>query len=223
MRSGDGTAAIRVVLVDDHPLFLEALGRQLEAEGIEVAGTTTRAEEAVDLTGDARPDIVLLDLRMPGMDGLVALQKLREEHPDVKVVILSGENDAGRIDRALAAGAAAFVVKTASADDIAHALRAVMGDATVYYTTPRETSEASPEPAAPDAAGLTRREREILALVAAGHSNARLGRMLWVTEQTIKFHLSNIYRKLGVSNRTEAAARAYSLGLLSDDEPPASE
>src|SRR4051794_14588085 len=204
MRSGaNGTTAIRVVLVDDHPLFLEALGRQLTAEGIEVAGTTTRAEEAVELTGSARPDIVLLDLRMPGMDGLDALQKLREEHPEVKVVILSGENDAGRIDRALAAGAAAFVVKTASADDIAHALRAVMGDATVYYTTPRETGEAPPEPA-PDAAGLTRREREILALVAAGHSNARLGRMLWVTEQTIKFHLSNIYRKLGVSNRTEA-------------------
>ena len=219
MGSGDSTAAIRVVLVDDHPLFLEALGRQLEAEGIEVAGSTTRAEEAMELTAGARPDIVLLDLRMPGMDGLDALQKLREEHPDVKVVILSGENDAGRIDRALAAGAAAFVVKTASADDIAHALRAVMGDATVFYTTPRETSEAAPEPAL-DAAGLTRREREILALVAAGHSNARLGRMLWVTEQTIKFHLSNIYRKLGVSNRTEAAARAYSLGLLPDDEPP---
>src|SRR3954454_16364962 len=154
MRSGaNGTTAIRVVLVDDHPLFLEALGRQLTAEGIEVAGTTTRAEEAVELTGSARPDIVLLDLRMPGMDGLDALQKLREEHPEVKVVILSGENEAGRIDRALAAGAAAFVVKTASADDIAHALRAVMGDATVFYTTPRgEAGEAPPEPA-PDAAG----------------------------------------------------------------------
>jgi DNA-binding NarL/FixJ family response regulator len=204
-----------VVLVDDHPLFLEALGRQLEADGIEVAGTTTRAEEAVTLASDTSPDIVLLDLRMPGMDGLDALQQLRTKHPDVKVVILSGEDDSARIERALAAGAAAFVVKTASGADIAHALRAVTGDTAVYYTAPRGAPEPTPDTSS-DAAGLTKREREILTLVAAGHSNARLGRMLWVTEQTIKFHLSNIYRKLGVSNRTEAAARAYALGLIPD-------
>jgi DNA-binding NarL/FixJ family response regulator len=202
------TAATKVALADDHPLFLTALRTVLEEEGIEVVGAARRGDELLDLVAQEQPDAVLLDLEMPRMDGMTCLGELRSRWPAIRVVILSAHDADERVAQALAAGAAAFVGKTAEADEIAALLRG---------ETPRRGSVRPLRPT-PDHAGLTRREIEILRLAAEGHSNAALARMLWVVEPTVKFHLSNVYRKLGVANRMQAALRARDLGLL-DDRP----
>ena len=207
--------AIRVVLADDHPLFLRGLEAALEREGLEIVGLATTGEEVLDIATQVEPEVVLLDVAMPGMDGIECLGELRRRLPEVKVVMLSGSDDQQVVDQCLDAGALCFVGKSVQPQDIAHALRAVSGNLEIRYQrsgAPR--SVPPPGPASPDSELLTRREREILAMVAEGGSNSELGRQLWVTEQTVKFHLSNIYRKLEVSNRTQAARRGWELGLI---------
>jgi DNA-binding NarL/FixJ family response regulator len=212
---------VRVVLADDHPLFLKGLELALENEGLEIAGLASSGEEVLRVVAEVAPDVVLLDVDMPGMGGLACLRRLRTEFPEVKVVMLSGHDDTGAINVSLDAGALCFVGKETTAGDIAHALRAVLastvhfGSGSVTETLNRAVAVA-PSGANPPVDMLTRREREILSLVATGLSNAALARKLWVTEQTVKFHLSNIYRKLDVENRTQAARRGTELGLVTD-------
>jgi len=149
------------------------------------------------------------------LDGLEALRKAREQHPTLKGIVLSRFEDTEHIEAAIAAGAIAYVVKTAHPEDVAAAIRQAFEHSIYLAGMPllsRPAAAPQPEPAT--APGLTRREREILQLVAEGYSNAQLAKMLWVTEQTIKFHLSNIYRKLDVANRTEASRWAQTRGLL---------
>lgn len=213
---------IRVVLADDHPLFLEGLEAALEREGLEIVGLAGSGQEVLEIASQVEPDVVLLDVAMPGMDGIECLGELRGRFPAVKVVMLSGSDDNEVVDRCLEAGALCFVGKSVEPADIARALRAVCGGIDVRYQSvggsvaPRVEREVSSGTEL-----LTPREREILRLVAEGGSNAELGRRLWVTEQTVKFHLSNIYRKLGVSNRTQAARRGWELGLIATAADPA--
>lgn len=206
---------IRVVLADDHPLFLQGLEAALEREGLEIVGLAGSGREVIEVTQDVAPDVVLLDVAMPGMDAIACLGELRERFPSVKVVMLSGSADDNVIDQCLDAGALCFVGKTVKPEDIAHALRAVCGDLEIRYRQVGASLPHRVERAFSSEAGLlTRREREILGMVAKGGSNSDLARTLWLTEQTVKFHLSNIYRKLEVSNRTEAAHRGWELGLI---------
>jgi DNA-binding NarL/FixJ family response regulator len=157
---------------------------------------------------------------LPGEpSGLNVLRQARSTATELRAIVLSTHNDTAHIDSALAAGASAYVVKTAHPDDVASAVRQAF-DHSVFMSV----AIPAPKPTAADApgrverpGGLTRREVEILKLVAEGHSNAQLARMLWVTEQTVKFHLSNIYRKLDVANRTEASRWAQRNGLLGDE------
>ena len=148
------------------------------------------------------------------LDGITFLRQAREKRPGLRAIVLSSHEDAEHIDAALAAGAAAYVVKTAHPDDLASAVRQVFAHS-IYLPGGRAAAPA-PETRrqSQELSGLTRRELEILQLVSEGHSNAQLARMLWVTEQTVKFHLSNIYRKLDVANRTEASRWAQLHGLL---------
>jgi DNA-binding NarL/FixJ family response regulator len=206
---------MRVVLADDHPLYLEALRTALQDREIDVVGTASRGDEVVGLVAELAPDAVLLDLEMPGMNGLSCLAELRARWPELKVLILSGHDGSANIERALASGAACFVAKTADIGDVTHALRMVTESRTVHFAPPASTLRVVETPD-PEPEQLTRREREILALTAEGLSNSQLARKLWVTEQTVKFHLSNIYRKLEVANRTQAAARARQLRLIED-------
>jgi DNA-binding NarL/FixJ family response regulator len=161
------------------------------------------------LVGRTKPDVVLLDLRMPGADGLACLSRIRKQYPDVKVVVLSVSTDENVIQTVLKRGASAFIVKSINPIDLPSALRQAV-DGTVY------SAIGLPDPgeSAARAAGLTERETAILAALARGLSNEAIGKELWVAEQTVKFHLTNIYRKLGVSNRTEAARLAYQNGLV---------
>ena len=201
---------LRVLVADDHRLMLDALQLALsEADGIELVGVTSEGLKVVPLAGQLEPDVVLLDFRMPDMDGLAVLDRLQQRHPEVKVVMLSGSDDPELIQEALRRGASAFVLKQIDPVDLPAAIRqAVAG--TVYRTLGRD--ESLEEPAA--VGGLTPKERDVLARMARGLSNAEIGRELWLSQQTVKFHLTNIYRKLGVANRTEAARTALERGLV---------
>jgi two-component system response regulator DevR len=215
------------VLLDEHPIWLEAVEGVLHRIGIQVTGKTTSPSEALTLVEETRPDLLVAELgdANGGADRATFLAKARQLVPHLRTIVLSVHADSHHIETALGAGAAAYVVKTAHADDLASAVRQAFNQS-VYAAGARSASPlAPPTESNVGDAGLTRREREILQLVAEGHSNAQLARMLWVTEQTVKFHLSNIYRKLDVSNRTEASRWAQRNGLLpeagSGEEPSA--
>jgi DNA-binding NarL/FixJ family response regulator len=202
--------AIRVLLADDHRLILEALERTFaEVEGIEIVGMANDGRQVVPLIARTNPDIVLMDMRMPEMDGLACLERIRKHHPRVKVVMLSASDDAERMRAALKRGASAYILKTVNPLDLPAALRQVV-QPTIYFGLPPEGED----PAA--TAGLTDRETAMLRALARGLSNAAISREFWVTEQTVKFHLTNIYRKLGVKNRTEATRYAYQHGLADE-------
>jgi DNA-binding NarL/FixJ family response regulator len=204
-------AQLRVVAVDDHQLMLDAISLTLQdEEGIEVVGQALTALEALPLIGRTQPDLVLLDIRMPQMDGLTCLAKIREQYPRVKVVILSGIDEPEQIRTALEQGAAAFVVKHVDPRDLASALRQI-AEGTVFQVL--GSSDAGGENAA-KTAGITESELRVLRALAQGRSNKQIAAELFITEQTVKFHLTNIYRKLDVSNRTEATRFAYQHGLV---------
>jgi DNA-binding NarL/FixJ family response regulator len=205
------------VVLDEHPLWLDAVEGVLNRIGIRVTGKATSPSQALTLVEDVRPDLLVAELpdSNGGSEGGASfLAKVRQLVPHLRAIVLSVRSDSHHIEAALEAGAAAYVVKTTHPDDLAAAVRQSFNHS-IYLAGTRATPPAiSHVEADENRVGLTRREREILQLVAEGHSNAQLARMLWVTEQTVKFHLSNIYRKLDVSNRTEASRWAQLNGLL---------
>jgi DNA-binding NarL/FixJ family response regulator len=203
------------VLLDPYPLWLDALTLVLERIDITVLEATTSPSRALAAVEEHHPDLIVTEIASSesGFDGITVLRQAREREPKLRAIVLSSFEDADHIDAALAAGAAAYVVKTAHPDDFASAIRQVFSHS--IYLAGERAATSAPEPrTSQDLSGLTRRELEILQLVSEGHSNAQLARMLWVTEQTVKFHLSNIYRKLDVANRTEASRWAQVHGLL---------
>ena len=206
-----GVGQIRVVVVDDHQLMLDAIRLTLEqSEDIELVGEALTGSEALPLIGRTHPDLVLLDIRMPQMDGLTCLGKIRERHPKIKVVILSGIDEPEQIQTALKHGASAFVVKHVDPRDLASALRQAMAGTVFQMLGSGESSEEN----AAKAAGVTESEMRVLTALARGLSNKQIAAELFITEQTVKFHLTNIYRKLHVGNRTEATRYAYQHGIV---------
>ena len=200
-------------MLDPHPLWIEAIRNVLEKSDIAVVGATTSAEEATTLLAEHRPELFVADVADTGSNnGLSVVRRARECSPDMKIVVLSASSKPEDVRSALAAGARAYVLKTASPDDVAFAVRHAFSPS-AYFAGSHGELPAAPQPSA-DISTLTRREVEILRLVAEGQSNGQVARKLWVTEQTVKFHLSNIYRKLNVANRTEASRWAQTQGLL---------
>lgn len=200
---------MRVLLADDHQLILEGIKGVLDgADGIEVVGETNRGDQVLPLVGRTRPDMVILDIRMPGLDGLACLDLLRKRHPTVKVVVLSAFTDREHVDAALRRGASAYVVKSVNPMDLPVTLRQAIDGHVIHAIGARDDAEDAKD------VGLTERELTILRAVARGLSNQAIGKEFWVTEQTVKFHLTNIYRKLGVANRAEAVHFAYRHGLV---------
>jgi DNA-binding NarL/FixJ family response regulator len=204
---------LKVLVADDHELMLEAIRIALEhaADEFEVVAATSRGTQVLPLVGQTQPDIVLLDLRMPGMDGLTCLELLQKRHPNVKAVVLSGVEDANVIRSAFARGATAFIRKHIDPRDLSGALRQAV-NGTVVHQMFGEVDSTDAD--ATKEVGLSERELTILTALGAGRSNKQIAKEFWLAEQTVKFHLTNIYRKLGVSTRTEAVHRAYRLGLL---------
>jgi len=212
------------VLLDHQLMWLEAVEGVLERANVLVVGKAPDIDTALTLVGDLRPDLFVTDSvgdEASGVTDFGYLRTAQDRAPGLKCVVLSSQDDTRSIETALAAGAVAYVLKSAHPDDLASAVRQAF-EHSIYLAHSVQAAEipAAPSPQAA-AAELTNRERQILRLVAEGHSNAQLAKMLWVTEQTVKFHLSNVYRKINVSNRTEAARWAQLNGLLptNDDLP----
>jgi DNA-binding NarL/FixJ family response regulator len=223
MRGARGKTA---VVLDRHPLWLEAMADLLEGEGLEVVARVSDSDTAVAMVEQHRPDVLVagVDFTESGAAGIDCIRRAREIFPEIKPVVVGETDDASAINAAFDAGAAIYCVKTAEKDDLASAVRQAFRHSIFIATDRRPKAPAPSIGETQDAvAELTRREVEILQLVAEGHSNSQLARMLWVTEQTVKFHLSNIYRKLNVANRTEASRWAQLHGLLPATRPALAE
>ena len=207
----------RVLVADDHRLMLAGIKRALAAsDQVDVVGEVSIGSQVLPAINQTSPDVVLLDVRMPEVDGITCLHRIRKQYPDVKVVMLSAAADADLVEEAERGGASAYAVKTITPLD----LPAIVQDALAGAEFSVHGMPDRVEPGA-GAQGLSERELSVLRALARGLSNKEIGRELWVTEQTVKFHLRNIYRKLELANRTEAARYAYRHGLV--DAPPAAD
>jgi len=200
-----------VLVADDHRLMLAAVRRALaDAEDFEIVSEVSVGSRVVPAVRETNPDVVLLDMRMPELDGLTCLTRLRKHDPTLAVVILSSYSDEAQIEAAREAGALGYIVKTIEPVDLPAVLRSALSG------RPFEVwGEEAPQIVASNGtAELSERESVVLEAVARGLSNREIGRELWISEQTVKFHLRNLYRKLGVSSRTEAARYAHRSGLV---------
>jgi DNA-binding NarL/FixJ family response regulator len=205
---------LKVCIADDHRLILNAVGAALrDCDDIEVVGRAQSGDEALGLIEVHRPDVVLLDRHMPGLDGLSCLKTIKERWPQMHVVMLSATEDPKQIAEALEAGASAYIGKRIGPADLASALRHVAAGVVYQRSAGADEEKAGAGPA--PGGDLTQRERTLLEAVARGLSTKAISRELWISEKTVKFHLTNIYRKLGVHNRTGAMRHAFEHGLVS--------
>ena len=212
---------IRVVIADDHGLVRAGLAQLVSGpDDLEVIATAGGGREVVELVAQMRPDVVLMDLSMPDLDGIAATRAVLEQVPETSVVILTSFSDRDRIVEAIEAGAVGYLLKDAEPDELVRGIRAaargespLAPKAAAELISGRRESAASPRqtPTTPD--GLTEREREILVLLAQGRPNKVIARQLNIAEQTVKNHLSRIFQTLGVTDRTQAALWAHRHGL----------
>ena len=205
-------AAVRVLVADDHPVVREGLRAMLDAEpDLVVVGEAGNGEEAVRLAAELRPDVVLMDLRMPGTDGVAATGRITAAG-DARVLVVTTYDTDADILRAVEAGATGYLLKDTPRRELAEAVRAAARGETVL--APPVARALVSRVRLPAAEAPTRRELEVLAEVARGLSNAEVGRALHISEATVKTHLVRVFEKLGVSDRTAAVTRAISQGLL---------
>jgi DNA-binding NarL/FixJ family response regulator len=217
----DALSGRTAVVYDAQPVWLDGLAGLLNTLGIRAVAMARDVDETLALVEADSPDLLVIGIDAEaGSDGLEVLRRTREARRLLKTIVISSSDDDETLDAVFAEGADVLCVRSADAADLAIAIRQAFEQS--IHLSPRTSSgsvaPAKTVPEVPESARLTRREIEILRLVADGHSNSQVARMQWVTEQTVKFHLSNIYRKLGVSNRTEASRWAQVHGLL-DAEP----
>ena len=207
---------IRVLIVDDHAVVREGLRTFLELQdGIAVAGEAADGEQAVMQAEALRPDVVLMDLVMPRLDGVGAMRELRRRLPDTRVIVLTSFAEDERLLPAIQAGAAGYLLKNVAPSELARAVRAAhAGEALLDPVIAARLVDAIAQPAgeaAPER--LTAREQEVLALIARGYSNKRIARELGIAEKTVKTHVGHVLAKLGVTDRTQAAVHAVRMGL----------
>jgi DNA-binding NarL/FixJ family response regulator len=210
-------AKIKVVVVDDHRLMVEAVRMALELDGdFDVVGWTTDAVTAPNLIADLKPEIAMVDLLMPVLDGLTLISRIKQRTPDVRVVVLSASDDQALAQHALQGGAHAFVYKHVDPRDLGGILRQVLtGPVSMTFGLPT-TGSPAPAETGGAAVALSERELQVLKPLADGYSNAEIGEQLFLAEQTVKYHLSNVYRKLGARNRTDAVRLAVQAGLVAN-------
>lgn len=214
---------IRIVIADDHPMVRYGIAAVLaDHADIELVGEAADGNELLALVASARPDVVLTDLSMPHMGGVDAIARLRTAHPDLPVLVLTMHADDETVFAALRAGARGYLIKGADGAELARAIESVMAGEAVYgapvasrivlYLTGTVTAAAPPFPE------LTTRERDVLALLAAGHRNHAIAGRLGIAEKTVRNHVSTVLTKLQVHDRTAAALRAREAGLADDPD-----
>ncbi|MDP9419887.1 MAG: response regulator transcription factor [Actinomycetota bacterium] len=207
---------IRLLLADDHRILREGLRRSLEALGLEVMGEAGDGGEAVELAGSLQPDVVLMDVTMPVLDGVEATRRIRQAHPEVRVVMLTMHADDATMAQAIRAGADGYLVKDCSTDEIAGLVRKVAAGQTavsrdvavsMLREVRRTRSDMLEEP-------VSKREEEVLQLIADGCSSAEVAERLFISQKTVKNHLASIYHKLDARDRTQAVLRAVRMGIV---------
>jgi DNA-binding NarL/FixJ family response regulator len=207
---------LRVVVVDDHPVFRAGLAAFLQDDVADVVGEAGSGEEAVDAVAATAPDVVLMDLHMPGLGGVEATRRIAATHPGVAVLVLTMLDDDTSLVAALRAGARGYLLKEAAPDEIRRAVEAVAAGDAVFHAgvADRVLATVAQRPLqAPALADLTERERAVLDLVAVGLTNTEIARRLYLSEKTVRNYVSTVFAKLGVTDRAAAVARARDAGL----------
>ena len=219
---------MRILIADDHALFRDSLRSLLESQDIEVVGEAKNGQEAIDFTWESKPDVVLMDLTMPEMDGLEATKRIAAELPDVKVVILTASDEDNNLFEAIKSGAKGYLLKDLESEQFFNLLEGVeRGEPALTPSVARKLLDEFARPKKPtkeeyDPDALTDREREVLELMVQGTtSNRRLAKHLGVSENTVKFHVRNILDKLHLHNRAQVVAYALRTRLV--DSPPDTE
>ena len=210
-------STIKVLIVDDHPLVQAGLRNFLYSfPDLEFLGAMDSGEAAVTFCEEEEPDVILMDLLMPGMGGVAAIRMIKERHPKVQVIALTSADKSELVREALHAKAIGYLLKTASAFELAYAIRAAKrGRQVLSEEASASLASGASSPAPTTVADLTTREREVLDMVAHGLSNTQITEALQIRLPTVKFHLRNLYTKLDVGGRAELITRAHQLGLLS--------
>jgi DNA-binding NarL/FixJ family response regulator len=212
--------AIRVLLVDDHAVVREGLRNFLALQdGLEIVGEAGDGNEAIEQAQHLEPDVILMDLVMPGLDGIGAMRQLRSRSPRSRVIVLTSFLEDERVLPAIQAGAAGYLLKNVAPAELARAIRAAhAGEAVIDPTAAARLVHAIADETRPrieEPERLTRRERDVLELIARGRSNKRIALELGISEKTVKTHVGHLLAKLGVSDRTQAALMAVEEGLVS--------
>lgn len=212
--------SIRVVLADDHTVVHKGIRQFLEEEGdIQVVGEATNGQEAIEQVAELRPDVAVLDIRMPVVTGIEATRRIKAQYPEVKVLVLTAYDDDPYIFALLKAGASGYILKTAESSELMQAIRAVhrgesVLDPAVTQKVVTQLTTGRPAGAQEVVEALTDREIEVLRLVAKGLTNKVIGRELSISDRTVQGHLANIFGKLGVGTRTEAVLLAVQIGWI---------
>ena len=207
------TGGVGVLIVDDHPVVRAGIRGMLDGQpDFEVVGEAVNGEEAVELVGRLNPDVVLMDLRMPGMGGVSATARIRKEHTGTRVLVLTTSDSGADILRAVEAGATGYVLKDAPREELYGAIRAAAEGKPLL--SPDVAAHLVERVRWPSEEGLSGRELEVLGLVARGKGNKEIARTLWISEATVKSHLLHVYEKLGAADRASAVAAAMHRGIL---------
>ncbi len=210
--------AIKILIVDDHPVVREGIGAMLRREpDFQIVGEASNGQEAVKKVHEVSPDVVLMDLRMPEMDGVEAITRIKEEKPEVKFIILTTYSDDEYIFRGIAAGARAYLLKDAPRDELFKAIRAVSrGESLIQPVVASRVLDKLAELSkkTPGVETLSDREIEVLRLMASGVSNKDIADRLSITQSTVKTHITSIFQKLNVTTRTEAVTTALKKGII---------
>lgn len=209
---------IKVMIVDDHKLVREGLKAVFDqGDEVEVTGEASSGEEAIEIVDKVKPDVILMDISMPGMNGIQATKAIRDSHPDAKIVILTMLDQEGYVYEAIKAGATGYMLKSTSSDELVNAIQTVYDGKALLH--PEATAQLLKEfvSLAENKArdyGISNREMEVLQLLSEGKTNKEIAKALWISEQTVKTHVAHIFDKLGTSDRTETVARALRNGLV---------
>jgi len=224
--AGGKSDSIKVMLVDDHEVVLEGLIRILEKQGgIQIVSVAGSAEDALEKLERFPPDVIVVDIQLPGMNGIELIKRIKKSHPEIEAITLTVFDDEQFARQAIKAGAIGYVIKDAAKDELVKAVRsAAKGETLISTSVARKLIDEMTEPAAKKKKkgegfeGLSQREVDVIKLMAKGHNNRQIADLLYISEHTVKVHIRNIFRKIDVTDRTNAVLWAIDRGLVLEED-----